>query len=356
MVESLQAVQAQDSGVFEQDLNVPVSFGNDANAVQAAKQGVALCDRSHWGRIRVSDSDRLVFLHNQSTNDLNSLKPGQGCDTVFVTSTARTIELATAYVMEDAVLVLVSPNRREKILAWLDRYIFFGDKVKLEDITEQTAMFSLIGPESASLLGALGTGAGSDQPAASHQVVKLAGQDVRVAVGSGLALPGFTLIVNWEGAGAVWQALRQSGAMPLGDRAWEHLRVEQGRPAPDLELTEDYNAVEACLWQAISINKGCYIGQETIARLDTYKGVKQQIWGIHLNGAVKPGTTITIGEDKVGILTSLTTTEQGPFGLGYVRTKAGGEGLKVQVGESEGVLVEVPFLRRDREAASSLAR
>jgi len=348
MAETLQDAQTQVNAVFVQALGVPVSFGNDDEAIHAAGQGVAVCDRSHWGRIQVSDSDRLTFIHNQSTNDFNSLKPGQGCDTVFVTSTARTIDLATAYVMDDAILVVVSPNRREKIVAWLDRYIFFGDKVKLQDVTDRTAMFSLIGPESNALLEKLGLTVEIDQPYASHRVVKLAGQDVRVAVGSGLTLPGFTLIVDREGAAAVWQALTQTGAVPLGDRAWNRLRVEQGRPMPDHELTEDYNAVEACLWQAISINKGCYIGQETIARLDTYKGVKQQIWGIRLNTAAEPGAVITVGDDKVGMLTSLAETEQGFFGLGYIRTKAGGEGLKVQVGDSEGELVEVPFLRRDR--------
>ena len=95
-----------------------------AAAIQAAREGVAVCDRSHWGRIQVSEGDRIRFLHNQSTNDFQRLKPGQGCDTVFVTSTARTIDLATAYVMEDAVLLLVSPNRREKLMKWLDQYIF----------------------------------------------------------------------------------------------------------------------------------------------------------------------------------------------------------------------------------------
>jgi len=77
----------------------------------------------HWGRIRVSDEDRIRFLHNQSTNDFQQLQPGQGCDSVMVTSTARTIDL-TAYVMEDAVLLLVSPNRRQYLMDWLDRYIF----------------------------------------------------------------------------------------------------------------------------------------------------------------------------------------------------------------------------------------
>lgn len=126
MIEQLQDLQSAAGATFEAiaDTQVPVSFGNDAAAIQAAQAGVALCDRSHWGRILVSDDDRLRFLHNQSTNDFQQLKPGQSCDTVFVTSTARTIDLATAYVTEDAVLLIVSPNRRQSLMEWLDRYIF----------------------------------------------------------------------------------------------------------------------------------------------------------------------------------------------------------------------------------------
>jgi VCBS repeat-containing protein len=73
---------------------------NDAAAIQAAQNSVAVYDRSFWGRIKVSDDDRLRFLHNQSTNDIQSLKPGQGCDTVFVNSTARTLDLVTAYILK----------------------------------------------------------------------------------------------------------------------------------------------------------------------------------------------------------------------------------------------------------------
>lgn len=345
---SLQDSQIQAGAIFEADLPVPVSFGNDVEAVRAARQGVAVGDRSHWGRIQLTDGDRLTFLHNQTTNDLNRLKPGEGCDTLFVTSTARTLDLATVYVLEDEVLVIVSPSQRQSILTWIDRYIFFGDKVKLADVTDQTALFSLIGPASAALLGHLNLPAFASLPYASHRPVTIAGQSSRIAAGSGLALPGYTVIVPRTGATAVWQALIEAGAIPMGERVWEQLRIEQGRPAPGRELTEAYNAVEACLWQAISLNKGCYIGQETIARLDTYKGVKQQIWGIRLQAAPAPDSGITVGEETVGILTSLTETEQGFFGLGYVRTKAGGAGLKVQVGGIDGELVEVPFLQRDR--------
>ena len=346
MIEQLQEVQTAAGAIFAESFGVkiPVSFGNDSDATQAAQGSVAVCDRSHWGRIRVSDGDRIRFLHNQSTNDFERLQPGQGCDTVFVTSTARTIDLATAYVTEDEVLLIVSPNRCQYLIDWLDRYIFFADRVKLQDITSETAAFSLIGSKSDALLEQLGTKAIIGQPYATHQLIQLADVEVRVAVGSGLATPGYTLIVPADKAADVWSKLVEIGAIPLGDSVWEQLRIQQGRPAPDRELTEDYNPLEAGLWQTLSFNKGCYIGQETIARLNTYKGVKQHLWGIRLSAPAQPGSLITVENEKVGKLTSYTDTENGPFGLGYIRTKAGGAGLQVQVGETTGEVVEVPFL------------
>lgn len=321
--------------------------GNDAAAIQAVREEVAVCNRSHWGRIQVSDDDRIRFLHNQSTNDFQRLKPGQGCDTVFVTSTARTIDLATAYILEDAVLLLISPTRRQQLMQWLDRYIFFADKVQLTDVTEKTATFSLLGPKSDALLEQLGGHSLIGQPYATHQLLKLGDTEVRVAVGSGLATPGYTLIVSAENAEALESKLVSAGAVPMHESAWEQLRIEQGRPAPEHELTEDYNPLEAGLWHTISFEKGCYIGQETIARLNTYKGVKQHLWGIRLSTSAEPGSVIMLGEEKVGKLTSCTETEQGFFGLGYVRSKAGGEGLTVQVGDIEGEIVSIPFVTHD---------
>jgi tRNA-modifying protein YgfZ len=351
MIDELRAVQAEAGAIFGSPeaatLEVAMSYGDDSAALDAARSGVAVCDRSHWGRILVSDADRLRFLHNQSTNDFNSLNPGQGCDTVFVTSTGRTIDLATAYVMDDAVLLLVSPNRRDYLLKWMDRFIFFADKISLTDVTQTTATFSLIGPGSAAILESLGGGAIATQPYASHTLVSLAGIEVRVAVGSGLVTPGYTLIVDSAQAAPLWKTLSAVGAVPLGAIGWEQLRIEQGRPAPDHELTEDINPLEAGLWQTISLGKGCYIGQETIARLHTYRGVKQQLWGIRLNASAEPGTTLMAGNDKVGTLTSLIQTTDGIVGLAYIRTKAAEVGLKVKAGESEGELVAVPFVSHE---------
>lgn len=347
LIQELHDIQASAGAIFGElttGETVAVTFGNDPAAIAATKESVALCDRTYWGRIQISDSDRLRFLHNQTTNNFNILKPGQGCDTVFVTFTARTIDLATAYATEDAVLLLVSPNRRRQLLELLDRYIFPMDRVELTDLTDTTVSFSLLGPASGKLLEKLGVSELENQPYATHKLIKFAGIEVRVAVGSGLASPGYTLIAAASDAANLWYELVKAGAVPMGDRIWEQLRIEQGRPAVDFELTDDYNPLEARLLHTITYDKGCYIGQETIARLNTYKGVKQQLWGVQLSGAVEPGTVVTIGEEKVGKLTSFTETESGFFGLAYIRTKAGGEGLKVQVGEIYGEVVNVPFL------------
>jgi hypothetical protein len=309
-------------------------------AIQAATGGVAVCDRSHWGRIRVSDDDRIRFLHNQSTNDFHSLKPGQGCDTVMVSSTARTIDLVTAYILEDAVLLLTSPSRRELLMQWLDRYIFFADQVQLTDVTDETSTLSLIGSQSHNIVEQLGAGAIIGQAYGNHQLVN----GLMIAVGSGLATPGYTIIMPAAQKEKIWQQIVALGAVELRNSAWETLRILQGRPAPDAELTDDYNPLEVGLWQTISFNKGCYIGQETIARLNTYKGVKQHLWGIRLNAPASVGSAIAIGDEKVGKLTSYTATVNGHFGLGYIRSKAGGIGLKVQIGQAEGEVVKVPFV------------
>ncbi len=351
----LQSCQALAGATFKAMINgmtVPISFGNEAAAWEAVQTGVALVDRSHWGRLSVSDQDRLRYLHNQTTNAFVSLEPGQGCDTVFVTSTARTIDLVTAYVLDESVLLLVSPNRREQLLAWMDRYIFFADRVQLADLTATTIAFSLLGPASNTLIDKLGASALIGQPHAHHCQVPFGDVPLRIAVGSGLATPGYTLIADRAIAVSLWQQLAAWGAIPLGEHLWQRLRLEQGRPMPDHELTEDYNPLEAGLWSAVSFSKGCYIGQETIARLDTYQGVKQQLWGLRWQGGpVDIGTTITIAGERVGKLTSQLVIETGALGLAYLRTKAGGAaGLQVQMGNTAATIVDLPFITRGRSA------
>jgi tRNA-modifying protein YgfZ len=343
----LQSIKISGGAILDADGEVSLTFGNDRIAIEAARSNVAIYDRSHWGKIMVGDRDRLRFLHNQSTADFEKRKSGEGCDTVFVTSTARTIDLATGLILDDEVLLIVSPNRRKYLFDWLDRYIFFADRVTLKDVTDNTASFTLMGEASRDILTQLDCADLTDLPIHSHRLCTLDGIETRIAIGTELGLPGYQLICARNVAAALWQKLTTLGAIPLGENAWEVLRIQQGRPKPDAELTEDYNPLEVGLWDSIFFDKGCYIGQETIARLNTYKGVKQYLWGVKLTESVNIGTPLTIDGEKVGVLTSCTETDGGIFGLGYVRAKVGGVGLKVSLDNVDGEIIDLPFVRHE---------
>jgi folate-binding protein YgfZ len=316
---------------------------NDFDILAKLPEKFAFYPALNDGLLQLKGEDRIRFLHNQTTNNIQSLKSGQNCDTVFVNSTGRTLDLATAYILEEAIWIKVSANRRQFLFNWMDRFLFPMDKVELTDISEQYVLVNLLGKESDNFLQKLGF----TLPEANYQtLVKFNDISFYISQENDLSLPGYTLILPIDQLTIFQDLLQGQGGIKISDRAWEHLRITQGRPMPEQELTEDYNPLEAGLWKAISFEKGCYIGQETIARLNTYKGVKQRLWGINLSESAEAGTLITLEGEKMGILTSFTDLDS-PFGLGYVRTKAGGEGLKVQVGKASGELVAVPFLSHE---------
>jgi folate-binding protein YgfZ len=306
-----------------------------------------LFDSSHWGRLEISGADRLRFLHNQTTNTFQLRQPGEGCETLFITSTARTLDLATAYIQTDRVCLLLSPQRYQYLLTWLDRYIFPADQVVLTDKTAETCCFRLMGSQAAEVLLSLGVDT-LPQGEHSHCPATIATLPVLLAKGSGLSHPGFTLIAAQTDREALQEALLQYHPQRLQPEDWENLRIRDGRPAADAELTEDYNPLEAGLWQTLCFDKGCYIGQETIARLNTYKGVKQRLWGIEFDASSEMphlGPLFNEAGEKVGQLTSLTQTDP-IFGLGYLRTKAGGAGTPVRIENHTGTIVAVPFVRQ----------
>lgn len=325
----------------------------DNTVLEDIAQMPALFDRSHWGRIRLTGADRVRFLHNQTTNSIEQLSPGEGCHTVFVTSTGRTIDLATVYAFDDALLVVVSPGMSQQLYDWMDRYIFFSDKVTLKDEGEETFLFTVLGADADAVMQQIGAAEAVGKSEFSHVSLSLPEiRDITVAVGSELSVSGYTIVGRKEQAAAVQDALVSAGAKAATTEQWEALRVQQGRPAAGQELTDDDNPLEAGLWHGISFEKGCYIGQETIARLNTYKGVKKRLWGLKLSEPVPVGATILLEAAKVGKVTSVVETDSGVLGLGYVRTKAGGEGLDVAVETGEGKTVigeaiALPFVSHD---------
>ncbi|KAK9844916.1 hypothetical protein WJX74_008626 [Apatococcus lobatus] len=343
----------RDAGAYFKDgTSIPEHFGNDAEAYRAAREGVVLVDRSHWGRLRLTGEGRLSFLQGQSTANVLELVPGQSCETVFVNAQARCVDLATCYVSEKGITILVSPCMASRVQAMLEARIFPADQVKIADVSEDTALFSLVGPGSADLLEKLGAGrvmeAGPGEPG-RHMLLSCKGSPVLVALGCGLPSPGFTLLVDASAAGELWIALTAQGAVPMGERGWQQLRVKAGRPGAGSELTADWTPLEAGLAGCVSLAKGCYVGQETLAKVHRLAATRHALWGLDLAGPAALGLPILSGGTKVGVLTSCVQLPNGHHaGLGYIRQRGKGiqegspEGQEVEVGDVAATIVHIP--------------
>ncbi|KAI3429808.1 hypothetical protein D9Q98_010121 [Chlorella vulgaris] len=351
----LASLQTEQGAVFDDD-GVVVHYKNDSRALHALEFAAAVADRSHWGRLRLAGEERLTFLHGQSTADVKDLQPGSGCDTVFVTAQARTIDLATVYAQGSGALVVVSPGVKEALLQRFDKYIFPADKVSVQDISSKTCMFSLVGPQADQVLQRLQAGAICDAPYGSHTLLSFQGKPVIVAVGGGLPGPGYTFIADESVAADVWRVLTaQDGVEPMGSDVWQMARVMAGRPAPGSELTEDFNPLEAGLYHAVSVQKGCYIGQETISKVHNLSAVKQQLWGLEMAAPCVVGDQVQSAAPDGGVLGRVTSYIDTPDGrhraLAYLKCKSRGaqvelEGVPVVVAGANGRVVAPPFLSR----------
>ena len=312
------------------DWVIPCHYGDPAAEYRAAHSSAVLRDASHWGRVLVTGDDHLDFLHRMTTNDFDNLLPGTGFEAVFVESRARILDVGTFYRGKDSTLSILSPEGRKNIPAWLDRYIF-TEKIFFEDITACTAMIELIGPRAADLAAGLG----QNRDAAAHHLLSDPASDgLWLAPLDFCGHRGFRMAGPPEKIRCLWEELQAGGALPMGEDGWEILRIEAGQPVLGRELTEEYNPWEANLERAIHPDKGCYIGQEVIARLDTYDKVKQHLMGLMLPPGETPAprTPLRVGHRAAGEITS---AAHSPFlksniALAYVRRAYCSPGTEVE--------------------------
>ncbi len=307
----------------------------------AARTSAALRDAQASFRLYMRGADHLDFLHRMTSNDFHNLQIGHGLEAVFIEQRARILDLATCYRGPDATALILSPDSRTSIPAWLDRFIF-AEALELADRTDETAMFELVGPQAAELVArTLETDIAKFQ---DHQLL-----DPQVADGLWLARtpgPGLRAFGPPAAVDGLWQRLAAVGARPIEAATWEILRVEQGLPLLGRELTQEYNPWEAGLGRAIHLDKGCYIGQEVIARLDTYDKVKQHLVGLRLSTAKLPptGQPLRDGAREVGRITSAVHSPSlGPIALAYVRRSACVEGTVLDAGGAQATVVSLPF-------------
>ena len=318
----------------------------------AARRGVALMDHSDVGRLRMSGADSLDLLHRLSTQDLRGLQAGQGAMTVLTSDKGRIIDLLTVYHCGDHLLLLTSPGNQQSVFQWLDKYTIIEDSTTT-DVTAETALLFFFGPRALELAQALVAGS-TALPLLHHMEIVLNGVRTRLARAPAPAGDGFHLMVTRQAeVGAAQEALleigRALGLQPLGPEVYEVLRIEAGIPAFGRELDERYNPLEAQLRSFISFDKGCYIGQEVVARLDTYSKVAKFLVGLRLPGGALPpaGARLEVEGREAGFVTSVAHSPalERPIALAYVRARHAQPGSRLTLATAAGALdVEVSAL------------
>ena len=216
--------------------------------------------------IEITGRDRTVFLHNFTTNDIKSLKPGLGCEAFAANLKARILAHLWVFCTENSLLVDAVPSVGGSLLKHFDKHIISED-VQLTDLSANRQSRLLVGPEAEKVLIA----AGGELPGTAmgdHLETQLAGIAVHCSRVDWTTPSCLLLTTSADTATTVWQSLSQAGAVSRDD-LWAPLRIEHGYPLDRVDLTEEMLVHEANrVAQTVSFRKGCYLGQEPIARLD----------------------------------------------------------------------------------------
>jgi folate-binding protein YgfZ len=329
----------------------------DATAeYRAMRESAGLIDLGYRSRLCVLGQDRLRFLHGQVTNDVNRLQVGQGCYAALVSAKGKMVSDLNIYRLQNELLLDFEPGYAAGVSDRLAKYVI-ADDVEIADVAPLYGMLGVIGPRAAEVCRRVGfPGA---EPAREFGVATHASSpwgEVYVAQRARGGLPGFDLFVPADACGAAFGAVsgsvRDAGGRACGRDALEVLRVEFGAPRFGADMDETNLPPEAGLEKAaISYAKGCYIGQEIIARVRTYGQVAKRLRGLDFGEGLEappPGRTKLTRDGKdVGYATSAVLSPRFGhwIGLGYVRREAEGTGGEITM-DIQGTSIAVRLAKR----------
>lgn len=299
----------------------------------ALTSGTAFADRSDAGRLGIEGADALDLLNRLTTNKLEELPEGEARATVVTNGDGRVVDFVALAAVSGGLLALTSPGRAATVIDWLDTYTF-GEEITVIDRTADTGQLSLAGPAAAQSLERAGAPVGG---LALDRVceAKLGGASVVVWHSLPGGADGYEIVVDAADAEAVRAALAAAGAMPVSAEAWEAYRIANGMPAFGSEFGEFNNPLEPRLLGAISDDKGCYTGQEVIARLQTYRKVQRRLMSVALSGPAEAGAQLMSGDAKAGTLTSVVRGPAGYVALALVAAKQATAGSVLSIDDSD---------------------
>jgi folate-binding protein YgfZ len=332
-------------GASLDEAGIPLSFGSLDAEVKVLRKDAGIADRSNRGRISVFGEDRVAFLQALFTNDVNR-PSGEGVYGFFLTPKGRIVSDARIYVLSDRVLLDVEPAQREAVLGYLDRY-HFTEKVEFEDVTGATVCLGLYGPRVPVLFEILS--GGNPLPAESKAFEFRSGEATVVAIGNGVTgEPGAEFFLPKEAAEAFVDKLLALQAKPVGLQAIEVARTEAGVPRFGIEMNENTIPLEAGLGPVgISFTKGCYVGQEVIARIDARGEPAKRLAGFSVDGPLPAaGTPIRQGDREIGFVTSAIVSPSlrgRPIAMGYVHKNVADTAEDLYAGDTHLWIVPRPF-------------
>jgi folate-binding protein YgfZ len=300
-------------------------------------EACGLVDRSERGKLALTGSEAKSFLQGQVTNDVERLAPGEGCYAAFLTPKGKM--LGDLRILDTGEELLLDTERLSlQALFNMIRRFSIGYDVQLHKRTLECGLLSLLGPEADGVAPVQGVPS-IEHAHAARLVAGLPTRVVRTHVG-------VDLLCRAEDAEALRLALEDNGAIAVSDEVAECLRVEQGRPRYGIDLDDSVIPQEAGLNErAVSFTKGCYVGQETVARLHYRGKPNRHLRGLLLSGPASQDDELMLGERVVGRVTSIVESPRfGPIALALVRREAE-PGATVAVGKngSTAQVVALPF-------------
>lgn len=304
---------------------------------RALRESAGFVDRSERRKLLVSGAEGADFLQGQLTNEIEALEPGAGCYSALLDRKGHMqADMRVLRLAPDRIWIDTEPLAGAAVARHLDMYRI-GREAEVDDVSDDWTIVSVIGPAASQAAGTPPL-----SPEHAHRPAEGRGEGaLAVATDSGV-----DLIVPAAEAVGLREALVGAGAAEVSEEAAEILRVEAGRPRFGAEMTTETIPQEAGINdRAVSFGKGCYIGQETVARLH-YKGrPNRHLRGLRLTAPAAAGEPIRLGEREVGrIGTAVVSPARGPVALAIVRREAE-PGARVAVGDAgvEAEIVELPL-------------
>jgi folate-binding protein YgfZ len=325
-----------------------LSYGDVPAEYAAGIEGCLLFDQTDRGLVLVAGADRTDFLHRLLSNDVRGVKAGRGNRNLLLSPKGKVLFDFDLAVGADAIRLSVPPGRADALLQALETY-HFAEKVQMH--SAPTAALGLCGKRARECL--LGVWPELPElPLGSNAVVSFEGAPVHVSSLVVAGSAGFRIDGGPELVEKLWKALLETGARPAGLVAYDILRVEAGAAEPGVDIDESIYPQEARLEQAFNLEKGCYVGQEVVAKIDTYGGLNKRLVGLQIghDEPVPAGTRLLRTEEleqrDLGVITSWTYSFALDSGmaLGYVKRRHQAEGttFELSAGLGRATIVKLP--------------